>query len=330
MKRSFSVVSVIIAPIFLSSCAIHPLPEDVIPYKTTQIVNHIRCEAREALRNRLLEYLESVDNDNPEEVKLNHELAARLRAGTLSFAEFNRSYLNKLAPSTAILIRKYEEAAIAYEFYFDIKEETNASTSLNFIDVFSGGTRKLGVGASNDRARQNVRNFKLVDKMKPLLLNESVCADGLWEKNYIYPIAGEIGLRETIDTFFDLNERAQFARSEQKDKNKVEDLGDTITFTTTFKADAAPSIILSGVTTPFRLADAGLKINASRTDVHRVIVGLAMPTPTAPPKAPSVPLPGIRQPRKAAAPSTAEQNALDVLYQQKLNNFLNSNILVPR
>lgn len=41
---------VLVSSSVLSACALHPIPEDVVSLSTLQIVEHIRCEVREAIR----------------------------------------------------------------------------------------------------------------------------------------------------------------------------------------------------------------------------------------------------------------------------------------
>src|SRR5215467_3644137 len=53
--RRFAAVA---AVSLLSSCAIHPLPEDVTGVDTAGIVKQIRCEARDAARKIILRELE--------------------------------------------------------------------------------------------------------------------------------------------------------------------------------------------------------------------------------------------------------------------------------
>jgi hypothetical protein len=44
--------------IFLSSCAIHPLPENVTGLSTDKIVAQIRCETRSAARDMVLDEIQ--------------------------------------------------------------------------------------------------------------------------------------------------------------------------------------------------------------------------------------------------------------------------------
>ena len=54
-------------------------------------------------------------------------------------------------------------------------------------------------------------------------------------------------------------------------------MGDTITFTTKLSGSATPKVVIAPVTSG--LVDASLAAALSRTDVHKLIVGMSVPTP---------------------------------------------------
>ena len=44
-----------------AGCSIHPLPDDVTRLATRQIVHHIRCEARTAIKRAIVDYLRKAE-----------------------------------------------------------------------------------------------------------------------------------------------------------------------------------------------------------------------------------------------------------------------------
>jgi hypothetical protein len=93
--------------------------------------------------------------------------------------------------------------------------------------------------------------------------------------NYIYPVAGRIGIDNTIKTFINLSLFG--ALSGQKDAtSKPPTMTDTLTFTTTFKLGVNPMVVFTPVTAAFQLLNASLTTDFERTDRHQVAIGLAI------------------------------------------------------
>lgn len=309
-----------------ASCAIHPLPQDVAPLKTQEIVNHIRCEAKDALERKLIEHLASLrSGDDPE--RLGPEAAALLakgpNAGGISFAEFNDLWLKRLKPKTRDLILKYQNSAIAYDFNFDIAENNDAEASMTFGSVLPDGRHSFLFDFQNKRKRESIRTFKLVDIFRDLILKKNNCDQAIPGPNYMYPITGTIGLDEMVSTFVDLNEATHMTAQKSDDKDHVPVMVDTLKFTTTISGQANPTVHLAGASRLFRLGDASLNIQAGRTDEHQVIVGISAP-PTG--KAKIIPsgqpmfLFGSQNYRAATNPATLD--ALQATDYQKWNNYL--------
>jgi hypothetical protein len=260
--RSFLIVPVLAA--WCAGCAIKPLPQDVTGNDTYQIVQKIRCETRDAVRSFILGVL---DQSDP-------ETAAGLRKGTLTFGTVNRK---KLSSEAQAALDKYDQAAIAYDFTFDITEKNDVSANLDFLRTFSRGPFTLGVSGSNERQRQNTRNFRVTDSFEELAtkVSDDYCVDGRVPPNYVYPITGSIGMIELVGTFLDLNQSGNLAGP--KDSPNVPQVADTVAFTTTFGGSVNPKIVLTPLSKGFDLADASLTADASRSDVHKVIVALSLP-----------------------------------------------------
>lgn len=162
----------------------------------------------------------------------------------------------------------FRSAAIAYEFDFNIKEINNASAGATWAKPFvSGGLFSLTASAGADRTRDAVRNFKIADSFSEAKRAE--CSREALQKNWIYPIAGDIGMYEVVSTFLKLR------NVEGPIVNEVFTFADTLTFTTEISAGLKPTLTLNSLAGRFRLTQANANLSASRTDVHKVTVALA-------------------------------------------------------
>ena len=170
--------------------------------------------------------------------------------------------------------RSYTTASIAYEFEFDITEDNNASADVTALIPFSrGGSFSLTANAGSNRIRSANRNFKIIDTFDQLLQNKCYPDDPA--KNWIYPIAGDIGIEEVVDTFIKLQ------KVENPRSGEVFTFSDTLTFTTTFSGGVQPKLVLAPVTDRFRVVEANADFNAKRVDVHKVTLSLAGSPPKA-------------------------------------------------
>ena len=98
-----------------AGCNIHPLPEDISkPDTTYQIVAKIRCETRDAIRNKVIAYLKS------SRVHKIRNVGASLENGSKKFSSIK--YV-EIDPETRNNIQIYEDTAIAYDFTIDIKNK---------------------------------------------------------------------------------------------------------------------------------------------------------------------------------------------------------------
>ncbi|SDJ99814.1 hypothetical protein SAMN05216338_10792 [Bradyrhizobium sp. Rc2d] len=260
------IAAIFAATAFCAGCAIKPLPQDVTGNDTYRIVEKIRCETRDAIRSFILGELDKQDRS----------LADALRNGTLTFAELNR-YRQKLSPEAQTDFDKYDQAAIAYDFTFDITEKNNVSAGADFLRTFSRGPLTLGVAGSNERQRQNTRNFRVTDSFEELVtkVSDGYCTDRELAPNYVYPITGSIGMVELVGTFLDLNQSGNLAGP--KDAPNVPQVADTIAFTTTFTASTSPKLVLTPLAKGFEFTGVSLSADASRSDIHKVIIALSLP-----------------------------------------------------
>lgn len=260
--RSFAIIATLLA----GGCAIHPLPENVTGLNTYQIVNKIRCEARRAIKDRAIQL---ILDDNV--------VSERDRRGAVNFIEehiekWRDLPLEKFSKETQRLIDKYHDALIHFDFTLRISEENNLSTEVNLLSTLVSGSNGLGIKASNNRTRKNTRNFRVKDSFAAILSTNLTCKGASRESDYLYPITGEIGLKEVVWTFLDLNELQHLSKGEGANL-----FTDTLVFTTTFDGSASPKVTLSPIGKALSIANAGFTNELKRMDEHEVLIGLALP-----------------------------------------------------
>lgn len=326
----FRIILALSFPLSLCACATHPLPEDYARVDTFSIVKRIRCEARSAIKDATAEFLKKFDPNDRYAI----DSGAALASGTMDFAELD---VARLGPNTKPYIVKYEPAAIAYDFTFDITEENNISTQVDLGGIISRGAFLMPIKAENDRQRQTVRNFRIADKFGNLRGDSTLCVTPQQLANHAYPITGRIGLAEVVRTFIDLNENQHLTGS--KDAETVPTLADTFNFQTTISGSLAPKITLSPLRGAIDVADAEVAGAASRKDIHRVIVAMALPTESPHhERSKSGPggrkmlgiLPGLQKEVPGSADDhSAKKRALDELDFQIQKNILNNLLVRP-
>jgi hypothetical protein len=160
-----------------------------------------------------------------------------------------------------------DETAIAYEFTFDIDEQNDASGDATWTLPLTGGAFSLRAQAGSDLERHAQRNFTIVDTFGDL--RRTNCSPEVLEKNWIYPIAGEIGIYEVVATFVKLH------RVENPADQETFSFHDTLQFTTFLGAGVRPKLDLTPVTdsTLVRLVKANL--GAQRLDIHSVVIAVS-------------------------------------------------------
>jgi hypothetical protein len=336
--------------LLLAGCAIHPLPEDYAGLSTSKIVNKIRCEAKDAVRDKLivwLEYRAYADSDRQGRDPEAGRRATELIDHPERLATFTTA---GLTPQTAIFIEYFAQSVISYNFTFDMTELNNIGATVDIAQAFGKTAFTAPLGAGLDRTRQNIRTFTISDPFGRLLQLGTYCDDQTHNPNYLYPITGKIGVAEMVDTFVDLalfgglskkagggggaeaslqSETANAfalmpkassgAKKPAVTKSTSSDgplaMGDTISFTTKLSGSAVPKVVLTPVGAALNVADASLSLSAARTDVHKVIVGISVPDAFVPRGATKGSLLA-----KIAAPSgnSATERSLEMIAQQIL------------
>jgi hypothetical protein len=219
----------------IAGCSTVPRTEDVTRKSTLAIVEQVRCEAKKAVMDIAYNY----NNPSPD--------------------GYNNPFPYKI---------DYKTASIAYEFTFDITEENNARASGTWgLPYTLAGDFSLTANGTFDRSRNTNRNFKLVDSFEELY--NTRCNVPPQPENLIYPISGEIGVYEVVRTFIKLQQVGN------PNAGEVFTFADTLKFVTLLSAGVQPKLVIGPFPDRFRLAGASGDFNASRLDIHKVVISLA-------------------------------------------------------
>lgn len=161
----------------LIGCSIHPLPENISRASTFDIVERIRCEVLEGLRDF-----------TPHE----KEKAEKIIDATAIGYDFEFAIEEKNAASGAKL--EYKRPAFKGEgkgFFLEIR----------------GGA---------ETERKNTRIFRIVDKLSDLRRERGERCDGtITTANGLYPITGATGMAEVVRTYVKLEMLSDFARGDK-------------------------------------------------------------------------------------------------------------------
>jgi hypothetical protein len=268
----------------MAGCAIHPEPEDVTGIDTPGIVKQIRCETRDAARKLILEQLAYMAGRNDQTAQ---DLLASYTEDQDRMVDFDA---DRLFPGTFYkesrnLFTLIYAGAAAYTFELTMNETNNLGSTANFLGPWAN---KLTLGLTGDanRMRQNVRTFTVTDKFDFLLKDLNSLSfrgrrycDGhiALGPNYIYPIAGKIGMYNTVYTFFTMSIfDGLAAKGATAGAEGAPSMAEDLTFTTQFDLMATPKVTFAQIKNGFQVADASLTANFIRKDMHRVTVGLAL------------------------------------------------------
>ena len=300
----------------LGACSIHPLPDDVTRRSTFQIVQKIRCEARDAITDISIRVLRSSDYPPTQ------ALAEKVAAGELKVTDLfeNAQYRKDLDPRTRGYFDVFVLSVVAFDFNFDIVESNDTQGSANFLKPLGFPSLvSLGVGANSRLDRENQRQFQIGDtflELYELLSREECSALGVSVGNLVYPIIGKIGLEEVFETFIKLNSRS-LDSSAPRAAGAADDVRkfiDTLTFTTTVGSSANPKIVLNPLSPPnrFALADAGVAMAVTRKDIHKVAITVL----------PGQPVTTLAEARQKAG--VAKQRAFNQLDANRTQDFFNT------
>lgn len=258
----------------LSDCSLHPVPNDVTGITTAEIVQKIRCEARDAVLSRASQWIDSTHNEAAKA-----QFDAFLH-GELDIKDFRSSLFTGEIRKT---IEKFENSAIAYDFSFDMTVVNNLDANVDLLKIFPNASFTANIAGGVDLSRQNIRSFSITDTFIGLAKNipSRYClAYSEGDPNYLYPISGKVGVAEMVESFLDLN---YVNLDGPREKKGPPTMGDVITFTTKVYGSVSPKVVLVPLGHSLRTADASLNLSGGRTDAHKLVIGLSLP-PTAEPE----------------------------------------------
>lgn len=268
------------ALLLFSGCAIHPVPEDVTGVDTYHIVRQIRCETRKAVIDFLMAQLRQLAED---------PIARNLVLQYEGDPESIRTFKPDLFPGPDY--REYRRffgliysAAIAYNFDLTMTEQNDFGTNLNFLGPWKSKFT-LAVNGNANRQRSNQRQFTVTDTFQFLLANLNAadengvlyCDGQIAQANHLYPIAGEIGVYKTVQTFFELSVLGGMSAYQAKPgAGGAPTMTDNLKFNTTVDLSGTPKVVFVPIGSGFQPTDASMTGLARRTDFHQVTVGLAV------------------------------------------------------
>lgn len=264
MNRNLMTKAVLFTAIstYLSGCAITPLPDDLPGVSTTQIVQKIRCETRHALAEYLRANL-AFPKDDP---------YARQVAASWSGDDYAKNIeFEKLTPRMRSYLEYFQSSAIVYDFSFNVTETNNTNGDFDIIRTVTRGALSLGLKAGADLSRSNIRTLASSDTFRGLLMEveNDYCEKAAKGVNFAYPITGKIGMDEKIQNFVDLTLFNGLTGKEGKGSPTTVDETE---FVTKISGSIAPKAELTNA-----LKAGSVTYEASRTDKHKVIIGLSIP-----------------------------------------------------
>ncbi len=278
MRKLRSVLSVCTA-LSLAGCATHPLPKHVTRETTRSIVAKIYCEGREALDSLTIKVLRGSNHE------INLAYANGIEDGTFFARNFEDPRIFRtLDERTQGVILQFTLSSVVFDFRFDITETNDNTIDARFRHPFAKpmGTFTFGFIGGKKTARKNERKFQagttffaLHQKQFDPARCDNVSAK---HRHLVYPITGRIGLEEVFDTFLNLTvfTGGLGAKKAGVTQKKLDRFNDTLTFTTTLKANVNPKITLDAIPDHrFRLVSVEGMFNNDRVDIHEVGISVA-------------------------------------------------------
>jgi hypothetical protein len=271
----------IVLSLCAGGCAIHPVPQDVTGIDTYDIVRQIRCEARETIIQEVVAWLKKLSGDpRADQILFEYD---RDRETISNFRPdiFNRPDETRIRA----MVKLFYDTGIAYNFDLTMTEDNGLSGGATFTRPVLNPVVTLGVAAGAARQRTNHRTFVVTDTFSYLLtkLNTPVrgqhyCDGQLVGPNYVYPIAGRIGIDKMVHDFINLTLFASLTETTAKPGAAgAPTMADELTFTTNLSGSINPVAVFTPVSNALQLTNVSLTAGADRIDVHKVAVALAIP-----------------------------------------------------
>ena len=107
------------------------------------------------------------------------------------------------------LVQTFSSTGIAYNFQLQMLETNNIDPTTNLLTLNGRNQFSSPVTGNADRTRQNIRTFTITDNFEFFLRempddpanNRDYCAGFIVGPNYIYPVAGKVGIDRMISRF---------------------------------------------------------------------------------------------------------------------------------
>jgi hypothetical protein len=255
----------------MGGCSAHPVVYESTGYYAPQLVRKARCEARQAIADKIAAWL--IENEDD---VYGVEISKKIRSRSVKLSSIQ---WRNLDPRDYAYLHYFFDTAIAYNFNLDITESNNASVDLNFLAAISKGTVSIPAKTGMNRSRNNVQTFTISDKWGYLLkdLPEYYCdprtvPSGYFssQPNYIYPIAGKIGIGSMVDDFVDLTLWGALAGEKGESTPAMAYAQE---FTTKTFGDVTPKIT---VVSSAAFEDGTLGLANYREDKHKIVVGFSL------------------------------------------------------
>ena len=249
---------------WLGGCSFYPVPDDVSPYRTEDIVRFGRCEVKDALRRHLVDRKIITDQTTADQLRSRIDALKKTKK-KLSDEEFHLLRLTKVA--------------IVYSYDFNITESNHAGAAAGFRLPWAANTLDVSGNGALDLTRVGWRVFGTEDSWDDLITDKKLCRDlpGPRPVNFIYPMTGSlgadpmtgsIGVGRVVETFIDIDDQG----------GAKDNFVDTLTFTTSAGGGANATVQLDPVPNQFRPVSGSASVSASRVDIHKLTISLAFPT----------------------------------------------------
>lgn len=274
----------------LSACSIHPLPEQVTGFDTVQIVAKVRCEVRDGLRSYVTGYLS--DPAVALSFRRGEELASKLIAEPLQWRRL-RPLLKEYGagPGVMAVFERYNGGAIAYEFLFNGTENNMQSGSIDLLRILTNGSVTGNIGASSTFDRNNMRNFMISDNFEILTtaVDYTYCGPGSANgtepehreaPNFVYPVAGALGLQELVGAFLNLNQSGNLVGlpNAPATAGQLPTISEGMKFTTTLTGGGSFGFTAAAPMRPaIRLTKASMASTNKREDIHTLRIVIKLP-----------------------------------------------------
>lgn len=162
-----------------------------------------------------------------------------------------------------------------FDFTLTMTEENDASSAkLSLLAPFSDNKVTIDLNGKAEKTRSNARGFRIIDSFANLQ-NESGCSDLEQRANFVYPVAGRIGLSEIVATYWTLKTNYKFNLA---DENRA--FTDKLTFTTVLSVGLSPTITLAARDANFQLSNASFEGSVLRSDEHQVTIAMVQTPPS--------------------------------------------------